>query len=239
MAKLIQASDQSSKLRIVPHFGDVAMMLQLMRSKIWRELYEGSKKPYWRILVWLFAAKIEMFASASRCILRYRHGHNTTGLLMGLWVFSMIAAFNMDLVIGWLLVLIPFFSPLLVFVLDWGHLEQYLFLSIKSNLLLGFMVVSTSFQMVHVLLLKTKKGCNKDACKRGNSWLLFLLPNRFESLEIWVQTLIEPLLIVMVGLCGWWFFGDTVFLSFMVLSAISLCIQELADEMYRMYHGRI
>ena len=37
MADLIQASDQSSKLRIVPHYGDVAMILQLVRSKIWRD----------------------------------------------------------------------------------------------------------------------------------------------------------------------------------------------------------
>ena len=36
---LTPASNQTAKLRIVPHFGDVAMIVGLMHSKIWLAIF--------------------------------------------------------------------------------------------------------------------------------------------------------------------------------------------------------
>ena len=231
-------SNQAAKLRLVPYFGDLAMLLQFGRSKIWRQFYQGEKKPYWAIFIWLINVKIEMMALPSRAILRYNHGRHSTGVITGVWTFTLMMAFNAEYGIAWLASFVPFVAPVLAFFLTPTEFVNHLTVDIRSPFLMGFLMVFTVAHLIHVIRIYAKIGNTDDHAKRGSSWLSLLLPKSSKLSEYYIQWLLEPLLVVALGYLAWVVREDMAFLAFMALSAFCMWLQETADGTYRYYHDK-
>ena len=234
---ITQASNQASKLKVVPHFGDVAMIIGFIHSKIWQQFYLSSKKPYWTISKWFINAKIEMFALSGRSILRYNHGSNTTGVMMSIWALAMMIAFNAAIWFGPALTFIPFISPILVFIFP-KEVFNYITVEYRSPFMLGLMITFVISQSVHIIMQNRKTKMPMDKNKRGQSLIMLCIPERYNINEYWVQCIVEPLLIAGIGYGVFLAYADMVFFAFMICTAVSIMLQEMADGLFRAYHAR-
>ena len=233
---LKRKSNQTARLRLVPRFGDLAMILQFIRSKIWQQFYSGDKNPYWAVFVWVLSAKIEMFALVFRAVLRYDHGRHTTGIIMGLWSAVLVMAFNAEHMVAYLAGFVPFIAPACIFFITPSEFFNHLAVDIRSPLLCALLTIFTVVQSVHVFRIYAKQGNTDDHMKRGSSWLYKALPRNTNLPEYYVQWLAEPLLVFSLGYAAWIAWGDLTFFAFCGVSALCLWLQESADGLYRYYH---
>ncbi len=233
-----KASDQISKLRVQPIFGDIGMSVQFIQSKIIRQMFEGDKKIYWTIIVWMFKAKIEMFALLSRSILRYNHGRHTTGIMMFIWTISMLLAFNSGDKIGYLLSFIPFGSPLLLINMSWMQFQEIIWFQTTSESIALWIGIFSFFQLIHVIRIYLEVGNKDDHMKRGASWIYMPFSRSKIISEFHVQCLIEPILIASIGYLIWINTGDMFFLILACTSGFCLFLQEFLDGSYRYLNSR-
>ena len=230
---ILQSSDQTHSLRVIPRFGDIALFIQLMRSKIWQQFYTGDKKPWWTILVWIINAKIEMFALVFRSLFRYNMGKHTTGFIFLVWSFTLLAAFNAQHSISFLVSFIPFIAPGFIFFIPSDELYSHLFIEVRSQILLVLMVLFLLVQSIHVIRLYMTKNGNQSGTKRGSSWLKTSIPIIKKCSEYLIQGIIEPVLILLFGWLGFEFFQDTTFFAFSGISALCLFYQEFYEKAFQ------
>lgn len=235
---ITKKSNQTSKLRINPIFGDLGMIVQFIRSKMIRQIYSGDKKVWWTIFLWLMQAKVEMLAVLSRSILRYNHGRHTTGILMSIWALSMLIAFNFGQGYGYAISFIPFGAPILLINMSWSQFEGVVWYETTSQSIAIWAIIFTVFQLIHVGRIYAEIGNVDDHMRRGTSWLSQgIFKNKYLS-EFHIQCFIEPLLVAGIGYGVWHFNDDLPFLIIACSSAICLFFQEFLDGSYRYYHSR-
>lgn len=233
-----KASDHISRLRVQPIFGDIGMTVQFIQSKIIRQMFEGDKKIYWTIIVWMFKAKIEMFALLSRAILRYNHGRHTTGILMFLWTISMLLAFNSGDKIGYLLSFVPFGSPLLLINMSWMQFQEIIWFQTTSGSIAIWIGIFSFFQLIHVVRIYLEVGNINDHMKRGDSWIYLIFSRSKTISEFHIQCFIEPILIASIGYLVFVITGDLFFLILACTSASCLFLQEFLDGSNRYLNSR-
>jgi len=235
---LTKATNQIAKLRVVPRFGDVAMINQLIHSKIWRQLYSGDIKAWFSVFVWLVNIKIEMFASSARHIFRFNHGRHSTGILTSLWTISMMVAFNSASEFGFMVTFVPFFLPVLPFLIPVEKIEQMALIDVRSEALLVVILVYTLCSIIHVLFIYLEKGETRDHAKRGTSILHVILKKILPVNEYFVQIIIEPMILILAGYIAIDLFFDPVLGVFLFLAAGSLFFQEIVDGVFRYVHRK-
>ena len=230
---LTKESNQTAKLRVVPKFGDVAMINQLIHTKIWRQLYTGDIKAWFSVALWLFNIKVEMFASSVRHLLRLFHGRHTTGILTSLWTISMMLAFNSTSEVGIIVTFVPFFIPFVPVFMAGKTMHRLAFIDIHSQAFLVFIAVYSLFSLIHIILIYSEKGEISDHSKRGRS-IIHILLNRFLPInEYLVQCIIEPVLIAVTGYLVITILQDHTFGVFLCLGAASLFLQEMLDGTFQ------
>jgi|GEM_PF-4765206 len=233
-----KATDHISKLRVWPVYGDLGMLVQFIKSSALKRIWTGDKKIFSATIIWLFKAKIEMLALMSRSIFRYNHGRHTTGILMLLWVLTMVVAFNQGNALGHLLSFIPFGSILLFVKANWVDVQEMIWFQVTSQAITIWLVIFTITHIVHVARIYLEVGNTTDHMKRGSSWLHSgIFKTRYIS-EYKTQCFIEPILTALMGYGVWLVYDDKLFLVLAIASAISIFLQEFADGSYRYYHSR-
>jgi len=231
-------SNQTARLRVIPKFGDLAMIVGLVRSNIWQQIYNGEKKYWWTIFIWLLNIKIELFASCGRLLLRYNHGRHTTGVLTFIWTISMMVAFNHIHAFGYFITFIPFIAPVLFVWLDINDVERIVFVDVHSELLVYWMVIYTLVSLIHIIIIYGEWGEIKDHTKRGTS-IIYKVISRFRPIkEAKIEIAIEPLFLLLIGYCGSQFEEGPVFFIFMSIVAGCLFIQDVSDEAWRCLHTK-
>lgn len=235
---ITNSSNQSSKLRTIPPFGDLAMLVSLYRSPIWKELYSNSKKALWRTFKWLINVKVDMLASLLRAIFRKDHGEHTTGGLMYIWTLCMLLAFNSNSIEAIAFTLVPFFAPVMLINIQGAELIKIIWTNVRSGNVAYLIAIFTVFQLIHIIRIYLKNDENADRMKRGNSWIKMMFQDSKWLSEFKVQCYIEPILAVGIGYAFWKLDGDIWIFILLLSSAICLFLQEFLDRAYQYYHKR-
>ncbi len=235
---ITKASNQTGKLRTVPVFSDLGMMVEFYRSKIWKNLFNGNQKAYWTVFLWLFAVKVEMFGLLLRSVFRYNFGRHTSGFLLSIWTVSMLVALNANAVEGYLFTLVPFGAPILMIGIEWETFLNLIWFNVRSQNVVILTAVFWVFHLIHVVRIYADKGEIDDHLKRGSSWIKRLFPHSKFITEFKIQCFIEPIIGIISGYL-FWVFGDDVWMFFILsISGFCLFIQEFSDHAYQYYHDR-
>lgn len=228
-----KSSNPSKKLRLVPHYGDVAIFFNIVKSDMWKKLFKSQPISWSKLFIWILKAKAELFALPSRALFRYNHGKNTTGIFMTVWCTTMLASMNADHWLSYVIGIVPFISIIFAIALPSEVFLSYLTDQVRSEALMVYIFLSFIAQVTHIVRLYSGKGKADDAAKRGSSWLMKLTKDQNDTDEFYIQTLAEPSLLVAVAYLVYSASGDLTFLIVMSFSALSIAGQEVIDGLYR------
>jgi len=233
---ITQSSNQTKKLRTIPAFGDLAMLVALYRSALWKELYSNSKKGLLRVIKWLINVKVDMLASVIRSVFRYNPGEHTTGGMMYIWTLCMLIAFNSASVEAIVFTLIPFVAPVLLINIRGTEFVDILWGNVRSENIAYLIVVFAVFQLLHVIRIYLNGDENADRMKRGTSWIKLLFKHNKFITEFKIQCFVEPVFAAGIGYILWTTQGDIWIFILLSSSAICLFLQEFFDKAYQHYH---
>lgn len=222
-------SNQEIITRQVKNYGDAAIINGFLTTEWWRELLQSGRgmaallffQYYLRYLIWLFA-------NSTGVVFRLQHGSQTMGLISTISCLLLILLFN------WVKVWFVFkpmvlpLMPVYYATRDWTGLHKALLVDMHSTGLIVFAGIYLLLAIVQLVQIFTGYG-NEDGGKRGNSWLLALLPIKpSTSHEFVFQAIGEPGIIASVGLL-FWNLNDPVFGVFLWISAGCMFAQEVMD----------
>lgn len=233
---ITQSSNQTKKLRTIPAFGDLAMLVALYRSALWKELYSNSKKGLWRIVKWLINVKVDMLSLIIRSIFRISPGEHTTGVMIYIWTLCMLIAFNSNSIEAIFFTLIPFAAPVLLINIRGAEFVDIVWGNVRSENLAYLIGVFAVLQLVHVIRIYLSGDENVDRMKRGSSWIKLLFKHNKFITEFKIQCFVEPFIAAGIGYLFWKVEGDIWIFILLCSSAICLFLQEFLDKAYQHYH---
>jgi len=226
-------TQRGSRSRIAPLFGDGEILLSLFKTDFWMRLI--SKKGWAGIVFFktFFALTISMITFSTIAILRYRFGTRTVGLVFSFMTLLLLLALNSSWLYWFAKPFFPLTGAFFPFFVDTQFWQEFLLTNIYSKALFYYSCVYSAFSLVHVVAIYTGFGNTSDPSKRGDS-IIYRLFFRYSKLtEFTIQARLEPLIIALTALCLWKFSGDTLFASFLALSALCLFIQESLDRAHQ------
>lgn len=216
------------KPRIIKRYGDSEILLGFYTTTWWTDLIkEGGKIAFWKLFVSSLKFVLALFSDAVGSIFRYKHGIMSKGWILTFYTAVLIILFNSTACYHIFKPFIFWFTPFFCFagvdkVIIWTLDE------VHSYNLLAFGFLYLMLSAVHVVVTYVGKG-NKEASKRGESWLYqFLFRYAGFIPESVIQIVIEPALTFLMG-WHFWHSGDAVFGVFLYVSAVCLFTQDYLD----------
>lgn len=200
-------------------FRRVVKLIGRIRTVTWDELLELHGR-----------SVLAAFSFSNTALFRREFGIQSTGFVFSIMTFTLITMFNSTEV--WLIFkpLVMILIPIIVFFKDKGDIYEYLFIDVHSKGLMVLAVVFLVAALVHVVKIYTGEG-NPDWGKRGESWIYTALSRRFDFInEYFVVGILEPLIVVLVGIVAFRFFDDGYLAIYLWLSAIATFAQESMDQ---------
>lgn len=226
---LTEESNIGKGHRVAPKYSDSEILMNLFSGGEWAKVFgQGG--------LFILIGRIARFLSYALAfslgtVFRCRYGVRTVGfILLLLGTLALMVSFNSTRIwIGFK----PFFGfvlPVLPFVMEPESLWSLMIKEVHSIALLYFSMGVAALGLFNVLAIKIGFGNDKDATKRGDSYLYRLFfKRRARVSETLIQGLIEPLIASSVGLLFAYEFGDLVFAIYLWLSSACLSVQEVFD----------
>ncbi len=222
-------------IRKVKKYGDLAIWWGFYNSKIWGMFLYQSHKVFPEILKTYIRFNAAMLAYSVNAIFRFRFGYQSTGGLMSLSTLSMLIGFNSNHIWTAFKPFMVFVNPVIPFFTSKEELFRLVFIDIHSKTLLYFTIGFAVLTLIHTGMIYLKKG-NKDATKRGESWLFFLLSKVLLVNEIFICMIIEPAIIIFTGIAFWKWGHDIWAGVYFCLAGLSVFGQQMLDEAQRAHN---
>lgn len=213
----------------LPKFGDQDVVRNVITTDFYRHLYLGENgKAGWLLLKTLMLLKLEIITLPLRVIMRHSIGMRTIGLMICLLSLFMLLGLNAHHPIGLVFSFLPFLAPLSLLVFDSSQIWSLMIHDIRSANLLGLIVLTTLFSVIHLMRAYVGKTNINPGC-RGTSWLHTLVFGRFGISKKLTHRLVEPFIISVIALGLFHFEVDIILGMYLLVSAILLGLQEAYD----------
>ena len=224
--------------RLAPKYGDSNIVLSIYYSEFWKFFFTGNKNAWWILFKSFGNLAREMMLFPVRSFLRIRHGKHSTGWIIFFLSASMLVAYNSNFLIPVFAPITAFFVWLLPFFMDSATMENLIFEQVHSSFMTKFNCGFFLVGLAQIIALKYFKLYDEqDPAKRGDSILHLGLSQIFKDQapisETFIQTYIEPAILLCLSAFFWWGYYDLVPCIYFLSTGIFLFIQEILDVMKR------
>lgn len=165
-------------------------------------------------------------------VLRFKPGSQTIGLLSFTWALSFVIGFN-STEIHWLLKpLSALITPFLIIGKSWDWIYELIFVSCESKFLMIYTILFGISGLVHIIILWVGIDSMSSMSQRGQSWIGLGLSYLIPVNEFVICGIIEPLIVIGLGVCAWHYYDDVYFGIYMISIALAEGSQQILDKAY-------
>lgn len=220
--------DDLRHIRKVKKYGDSSIYRSCYNAEFLKMIWEKKKGAYGFLLFNVIQLIIGALAYSQNAVFRRKFGFQTTGMALSFIALSVSIVWNSALLPGFFKPLFVPATPLFLVFKDWDTLWRYLTVEITSLSLLIYSAGLLVFSVVHVAMIYFKKG-NDSPTKRGESWIYSLVSKRLKVNEYLICGVVEPGIMMLIGLWYWTYTRDHSFAIYLWCCAGAVAVQQLAD----------
>ncbi len=224
---------EQSNRKITPRstmkVGDLAIIYALFHGKLWHTFVnEHWSKFLGLILKGYLRFTRAMLAFQLWSIFRYKPGYQTMGILLLVASVCFLLGYNSAHVPELLKPVAFLIVPFVPFFAAPEELYNMVFVDIESEYMLIYSGIFTLSSLAHLVTVWI--AGNSSITKRGESWIALGSSKFMKVNEYVICGLLEPLIVVAIGLTAWKLGEDLHFGIFLFLIAFSEAVQQLLDK---------